>query len=94
MWKGARLYVGVLSSLKSTRQCRRTFLSEAYLCNETWNKRLESPILKNINNDNFFFELDQRLSREGTINSVDLDIFANTCKEEHNMEELADLLHR
>lgn len=73
---------------------RRTFLSDAYQCQETWNKRLESSLLQNINPVNFFLELDQKFQTQSRVSAVDIDIFANIITDTSHIEELADVLYK
>ena len=78
----------------STSKFYRTFLSEAYKCEETWNHRLTSPLLQKIKPINFYIEIDQKYSSQKQISAVDIDIFANSLKEGNYIDELSDLLHK
>lgn len=72
----------------------RTFLSQAYYCNEVWDDRLKDPLFKKINLDEFYSELEQRHHRTGGISAVDVDVFANAAKEDIYENEMLDLVHR
>ncbi|XP_017774077.1 PREDICTED: 28S ribosomal protein S27, mitochondrial [Nicrophorus vespilloides] len=86
----------VLNILKTTARGpqRRTFLSQAYYCNEVWNNRLNSTILQKINHDELYYELEQRFQKNGIISAVDVDIFANSVKDDIYLDELMDLAHK
>lgn len=72
----------------------RFFLSEAYKCSDAWNARLQSPILKKIRPDTFYYDLDTKYQRTGKICAVDLDILANSIGEKKLLDELADMVHK
>lgn len=71
---------------------KRTFLSEAYQCRDAWEKRLESPILKKVNIQNLYQEIDLQFSETGTVNAVDADIFINANTKAGFMEDIEDVL--
>lgn len=73
---------------------KQTFLTNSYSCTETWNSRLSSPIIKSINLEDFYNSLDQTHSSKGVISAIDVDIFANSIKDNSYLEELRDLLHK
>ena len=77
-----------------TPKLQRDFLSEAYQCQEAWDKRLESPLLKKVKPVDFFLELDQRLQSQNRISAVDIDILANCINDSSHNNELADILHK
>lgn len=72
----------------------RTFLTNEYKCNDTWNKSLSSPVLSKINLNDFYIQLDQNYGSKGTISAIDVDVFANAIKDPLHLEELKDLLHK
>lgn len=72
----------------------RFFLSEAYKCTDAWNARLQSPILKKIRTDNFYYDLDTKYQRSGKICAIDLDILANSISDNKLLDELSDLVHK
>ncbi|GAB6019006.1 hypothetical protein CHUAL_000639 [Chamberlinius hualienensis] len=72
----------------------RTFLSASYTCDDAWKKRLEEPILKNINCGTYYIELDQKFQSTKLISAIDLDLFAHSITEVEQLEELEDLLRR
>ncbi|XP_029044587.1 28S ribosomal protein S27, mitochondrial [Osmia bicornis bicornis] len=72
---------------------KRSFLSEAYRCEEAWKARLEFPLLKKVNPQQLFLTLDQNFSSKGKVSAVDIDIFANTVADKHQSEELLYTLH-
>lgn len=71
---------------------RRTFLIRDYKCLDEWSKK--SPLINNINLNDFYNQLDQNYSSRGTLSAVDIDIFANAVKDVVHLEELKDLLHK
>lgn len=73
---------------------KRSFLSEAYRCEEAWKARLESPLLKKVNPENLFLRMEQLLGSKGKISAVDIDIFANSVVDKYHSEELLYLLHQ
>ncbi|XP_012144096.1 uncharacterized protein LOC100876805 [Megachile rotundata] len=73
---------------------KRSFLSEAYRCEEAWKARLQSPLLQKVNPENLFLRLEQQYTSKGKISAVDIDIFANSVVEKYQSEELLYLLHK
>lgn len=71
---------------------KRTFLSEAYQCRDAWEKRLESPILKKVNTQTLYQEIDLQYSETGTVNAIDADIFINANTKKGFMEDIEDVL--
>lgn len=76
------------------KTARRTFLSEAYRCREAWEKRLESPLLKKVNIQNLYQELDWQFSHFGRGNAIDVDIYVNANTEKGFMEDVEDIIHK
>ncbi|CAH1106392.1 unnamed protein product [Psylliodes chrysocephalus] len=72
----------------------RTFLSQAYYCQEVWDRRLNSPILQKVNLDEFYYELDQRFQKTRELSAVDVDIFANVITNDKYTDELLDVVHK
>lgn len=73
---------------------KRTFLSEAYQCKEAWEKRLESPLLKNINVQNFYLEIDDTFLNTGNVSAIDADIFFNANSKTGFMEDVEDIARK
>ncbi|PSN51226.1 hypothetical protein C0J52_10547 [Blattella germanica] len=73
---------------------KRLFLSEAYRCQEAWEKRLTSPILQKIQLTEFYQEVDGKFNSTGKANALDIDLFANVVQDESHLDELEDLLHK
>ncbi|XP_071441539.1 small ribosomal subunit protein mS27 [Hetaerina americana] len=73
---------------------KRSFLSEAYRCQEAWAQRLNTPILKKINIDEMYRELDQTLESKGKASAIDIDLFSNSVADESYADELEDIIHR
>lgn len=90
MWK--RISFDLLP--KINRNSTRTFLSESYKCTESWNQRLTSPVLQNINAVNFYYELEQKFQNYGKVSAIDIDILANKISEGGHIDALADLVHK
>lgn len=76
------------------RLFKRTFLSQAYYCNEVWEHRLNDPVLQKINLDELYHALDLRFQRSRQMSAVDVDVFANAAKENAYIDELLDLVHK
>ncbi|CAD5116272.1 DgyrCDS5179 [Dimorphilus gyrociliatus] len=55
----------------------RTYLSPSYTCTNSWAKRLETPILKDISTEDFALKIQSKLDKGIRIASVDMDILAN-----------------
>ncbi|XP_066154516.1 small ribosomal subunit protein mS27 [Euwallacea fornicatus] len=72
----------------------RTFLSEAYYCQEIWNQRLNSSLLQKINLEEFYYELDQKYAKTQQLNSIDIDVFANAMQGDQFGDELLDIVHK
>ncbi|KAK2589336.1 hypothetical protein KPH14_007884 [Odynerus spinipes] len=94
MIKSIKFGRNVFLGIKNGRAQRRLFLTEAYQCQEAWNRRFDSPILQQVKPTDMFFELDSKFNNMGKVGAVDIDIFANTVREEFQVDELLDLLHR
>lgn len=91
---GAALRSTLLKSANCPKNNVRTFLSQAYYCNEVWEDRLNSPILQKVNLDILYHELDQTFQKTRRISPVDVDIFANAVKDDVFVDELMDLVHK
>ncbi|XP_046486540.1 small ribosomal subunit protein mS27 [Neodiprion pinetum] len=95
MWKTVRICERLAVQLKNVSNCKRTFLSDAYRCDEAWNKRLASPLLEKVDLEKFYILLSQKYSRETKANAVDIDIFANAISGDgEEIDELIDLLYK
>lgn len=90
MWK--RISLNLLPKIH--RNTTRTFLSESYKCTESWNQRLTSPVLQNINAVNFYYELEQKFQNYGKVSAIDIDILASKISEGGHIDALADLMHK
>lgn len=73
---------------------KRTFLSNAYYCQESWNARLKSPILQQVRLDELYYELDNNYNKIKNISAVDVDIFVNAIQNDGHIDELLDLIHK
>lgn len=73
---------------------KRSFLSEAYQCQEAWKSRLQSPLLQKFKPEDLFITLDSQFLAHGKVSAVDVDIFANTVKSKEQTEELLNILER
>ncbi|XP_054714824.1 28S ribosomal protein S27, mitochondrial-like [Uloborus diversus] len=91
--------IHMLRKLVQLTDCRikyigiRNFLSQAYLCEEAWQKRLESPLLRNLDMDKYFIEVDRKFGKK-LVSGVDIDLFVNNVQEESQLDELEHLLYR
>ncbi|GBM52741.1 28S ribosomal protein S27, mitochondrial [Araneus ventricosus] len=72
----------------------RGVLSEAYLCEDAWQKRLESPLLKDIKMDLYFVEVDKKFGTKRLVSGVEIDLFANSIQDDSKLDELEHLLYR
>lgn len=90
MW--SRIPLNILP--KVNRSFTRNFLSESYKCTESWNQRLTSPVLQNINPVSFYYELEQKFQNYGKVSSIDIDILASKISEGGHIDGLADLMHK
>lgn len=84
----------VNSSFSCSKLLKRTFLSQAYYCNEVWEHRLNDPVLQKVNLDELYHALDLRFQRSRQMSAVDVDVFANAVKENVYIDELLDLVHK
>jgi hypothetical protein len=83
-----------LLSLWRIPKLRRTFLSEAYHCQEAWNNRLKSSLLTKINATQFYFDLNNKLETKNIISALDVDIFTNCIQKSGFANEISTLLHQ
>lgn len=77
-----------------TKTFKRTFLSQAYYCNEIWERRLNDPVLQKVKFDEMYFLLDQKFQRSRQISAVDVDVYLNALKNEDYVDEAMDLVHK
>lgn len=54
MWKILRSNEKLFLSKKHLIKCKRTFLSENYRCENEWNKRLETSLIKKVKHYFYF----------------------------------------
>ncbi|KPJ16885.1 28S ribosomal protein S27, mitochondrial [Papilio machaon] len=73
---------------------KRSFLTKEYKCEPAWNAQKASPILNNVNLNDFYTTLSQNYAAKGVISAIDVDIFANAIKEPTYLDELKELLHK
>lgn len=83
-----------LQALKTIPNFRRTFLSESYACQDRWNERLNTSIIKNIQPIDFFLKMDHKFSTESAISAVDVDIFVNSLVNEGHIDEVENMLYK
>lgn len=85
-----------LSILASRRLHRtRSFLTDAYRCDDVWQERLNCSLLKKVEPESLYYKLTSILENESKqISAIDLDIFANALTDNNYLEELEDLIHR
>ncbi|XP_032683565.1 28S ribosomal protein S27, mitochondrial-like [Odontomachus brunneus] len=83
----------VCCGFKNMTAQKRTFLSEAYHCNEVWSRRLDSPLLQQIDHSTMFVMLEQKFASVGKISAVDVDIFVNSVNNDIYVEEVMKILH-
>ncbi|XP_055529715.1 uncharacterized protein LOC129721306 [Wyeomyia smithii] len=73
---------------------RRTFLSEAYSCQDAWQSRLSTPVLEKVNHEALYYELEQKLHQKAKVSAIDIDIYANKLTDDSHIEEAADIMHK
>lgn len=73
---------------------KRTFLSQAYYCNEVWDHRFHDPVLKKVKFDEMYYLLDQKYQKSGHISAVDVDVYVNALKDEDYVDEALDLVYK
>ncbi|XP_043188456.1 uncharacterized protein LOC122363351 [Amphibalanus amphitrite] len=78
----------------SWSQGRRTFLSDAYKCQDLWDARTSLPIFKDLNMDKFYLAIDKNFQTKGKVLPVDIDIFAVNAVSDQQLDDLQDVLHR
>lgn len=84
-------------SISAFRRLRRTrsFLTDAYNCNEVWQERMNCSVLKKVEHELLYHKLCSMLdSGSKQISAVDLDIFANSLTDKTYIDELEDLTHK
>lgn len=80
----------------ASRLCRtRSFLTDAYNCNEVWQERLNCSVLKKVEHELLYHKLSNMLENESKqISAIDLDIFANSLTDKTYVDDLEDLIHK
>ncbi|KAJ8919449.1 hypothetical protein NQ315_016549 [Exocentrus adspersus] len=73
---------------------KRTFLSQAYYCQEVWDHRLQDPILQKVNLEELYYEIDQRFQKTRQVSAVDADIFVNAVRDGSYNDEILDVIHK
>ncbi|XP_053684091.1 uncharacterized protein LOC128734101 [Sabethes cyaneus] len=73
---------------------RRTFLSEAYTCQEAWQSRLTTPVLAKVDHEALYYELEQKFHQKAKVSAIDVDIYANKLIDDSHIEEAADIMHK
>ncbi|KAL0133103.1 hypothetical protein PUN28_000698 [Cardiocondyla obscurior] len=91
--KLCRVRRGDPKDLTTTRLQKRQFLSEAYRCEEAWNRRLESPLLQKVDWTKLYVQLEQKYENVGKISAVDVDIFVNSLTDDTYVDEMLKILH-
>lgn len=72
---------------------KRLFLSDAYRCEEAWDRRLESPLLQKIDPSTMFVELEQKYGNVGKVSAIDVDIFINSITDDSYPDHIMRMLH-
>lgn len=72
----------------------RYFLSDAYQCSEAWQSRFRSPVLQKIKPETFYYDLERKFQEHGSVCAIDIDIFANTLKDNTLLAELSNIVHK
>lgn len=73
----------------------RSFLTEAYRCEDVWQERLDCSLLKKVEPEVLYHKLSTALEQGSKqISAVDLDMFANALTDSTYLEELEELTHK
>ncbi|XP_068627584.1 uncharacterized protein [Battus philenor] len=72
----------------------RSFLTNEYKCEAAWSEQKSSPVLRNVNLNDFYTTLSQNFTSKGVISAIDVDVFANAVRDPAYLEELKDLLFK
>lgn len=73
----------------------RSFLTDAYKCDEVWQERLDCSLLKKVEPELLYYKLSSNLDNNiKQISAVDLDIFANSLTDKTYLNELEELTHK
>lgn len=73
----------------------RSFLSEAYRCDDVWQERLDCSLLKKVEPEVLYHKLSSALEHGSKqISAVDLDVFANSLTDSTYLDELEELTHK
>ncbi|XP_015187511.1 PREDICTED: 28S ribosomal protein S27, mitochondrial-like [Polistes dominula] len=94
MLKSIKFGKNAFLKIRNSRTSRRLFLTEAYQCQDDWNRRLESPILQKLKSSDFYLELESKYNNVGKFSPLDVDIFANIVSEKSEGNELMDVLYK
>ncbi|XP_014467595.1 PREDICTED: 28S ribosomal protein S27, mitochondrial-like [Dinoponera quadriceps] len=83
----------VCREFKNVMMQKRTFLSEAYRCDEAWNRRFNSALLQKVDHATMFILLEQRYANVGKMSAVDVDIFINSVNNDTYIDEAIKIVH-
>ncbi|XP_050436940.1 uncharacterized protein LOC126843437 [Adelges cooleyi] len=73
----------------------RSFLTDAYRCEDVWQQRLSCPLLKKVDHETMYSKLSNLFDNHAKqISAVDLDVFANSLTDATYLDELDDLTHK
>ncbi|KRY49711.1 Protein MEF2BNB -like protein [Trichinella britovi] len=76
-------------------QCSKRFLlSTAYDCSEEWRKRLEAPIFKNVDTDEFITDLRKQFLGKKVASPIDLDVAVNLVQRKDHLDELKSCIYK
>ncbi|KRY34362.1 Protein MEF2BNB [Trichinella spiralis] len=76
-------------------QCSKRFLlSAAYDCSEEWRKRLEAPIFKNVDTDEFITDLRKQFLGKKVASPIDLDVAVNLVQRKDHLDELKSCIYK
>lgn len=89
-----QLYNRTCTRIQLHNTVKRTFLSNAYYCQDVWNSRLNTPILQKVNLDELYHTVETSYNKNKNISAVDVDIFANAVRDDSHVDELLDLVHK
>lgn len=71
----------------------RNFLSDGYKCKAAWSARLQTPILQYMEEEKLMVSMQRKITRDGKICAVDMDILANKLNDNTRLSELTEVMH-
>ncbi|RWS26685.1 uncharacterized protein B4U80_01236 [Leptotrombidium deliense] len=86
--------LSVLLKKRNVSSTVRTLLSNAYSCENEWQKRTETGVLSNVDADKFFTEINLRFAQKKVVGAVDIDIYTNSASLVQHLDDCKHLLYK